>query len=299
MSTPWRIVLWTSATPRPPDDGRTFGCASHGLAAPDSWIDPATAAQAAWPAPVTGTVLAGTCAGVLEQLAAPRPRPRAAVLFFAQAAGVEAFLEACRRLLPGVPLAGGGAALAPGRTRGEILPAAEDVALLLLDAGDWRVDTLNCHEPLGAELAVEHGGPRTLRRVAGEPALAFLRREQATHGFAQDDFASLAFQDAEGRNLHSSPDGNGLRLGADLPADGRLRLGTSSRARVTRQLAAFCQEPQSLIFGCAGLRGLLNAPVIPGPGALAGFLFGEVVTPARHPRFGNLMAAKLAPHPPP
>jgi hypothetical protein len=51
------------------------------------------------------------------------------------------------------------------------------------------------------------------------------------------------------------------------------------------------------VFGCAGLRSLLDAPLPVAPGTRAGFMFGELVTLAGRPRFGNLMAARLTPEP--
>ena len=93
--------------------------------------------------------------------------------------------------------------------------------------------------------------------------------------------------------MHVSFDGERLHTGANLPADRRLVLRTVSRSEAARRLAAFCAEPNALVFGCAGLRSLLDAPLAVGEGTLTGFMFGELVTLDGGPQFGNLMAARL------
>jgi hypothetical protein len=86
-----------------------------------------------------------------------------------------------------------------------------------------------------------------------------------------------------------------LHTGAELPADGRLELRKVSRADAVQRLAEFCTVPDALVFGCAGLRSLLDAPLPVAPGTLVGFMFGELVTLDGHSQFGNLMAVRLAP----
>ena len=80
------------------------------------------------------------------------------------------------------------------------------------------------------------------------------------------------------------------RIGFDF--DGGRR-NDFAGAGVARRLAAFCAEPNALVFGCAGLRSLLDAPLPVAPGTLVGFMFGELVTLDGRPQFGNLMAARL------
>lgn len=69
----------------------------------------------------------------------------------------------------------------------------------------------------------------------------------------------------------------------------------SNKNKRPEKFRQFCGEPNAAVFGCAGLRSLLDAPLEPGPGSVAGFMFGELVTLAGQPQFGNLMAVRLLP----
>lgn len=284
------IRFWTPGH-APADDGHTFGCATHGLAGPGLWVAPTDSNHAEWPTRLTGTTLAGTYAGVLAQLEhLPQP-PAAAVVVFASGTGTEAFLERWAALLPGVPVVGGAAACP------ELRPTAADVAVLLIQTGRWRAETLNAHDATAVTVAVKPGDPRALselRRLPDGPwesAAEFYRARQREHRVT--DCETVTFSDVGGRNIHCSLAGETLRSGANLPADCRLTLRTVSRTQAAARLAAFCSVPNTLVFGCAGLRGLLDAPLPVAPGTLVGFMFGELVTLGGRPQFGNLMAARL------
>jgi hypothetical protein len=296
----WTLTFWTPGH-APVDDGRTFGCASHGIAAAGAWCGPEEAAAAGWSDNgLKGEVVAGTYDAVLARLGQFAWKPAAAIALFAQGGGVEAFLERWHERFPDVPVAGGGAALGAGQARGELLPAAADVAVLLIHDGQWWVNTLNVHDRTGQTVKFRADGPRTLTHLREPPAsdwlsaADFFRVQQAACGRAAGDCESITFSDVSGRNMHVSFDGDRLHTGADLPADGRLELRTVSRADAAQRLAAFCAVPNALVFGCAGLRSLLDAPLPVAPKTLVDFMFGELVTLDGGPQFGNLMAARLA-----
>ena len=60
---------------------------------------------------------------------------------------------------------------------------------------------------------------------------------------------------------------------------------------VLPRMQAFYDDADALIFGCAGLKGILPAELhSPGLGL---FLFGEVCTVNGQAEFGNLMLSKL------
>ena len=300
----WKVCLWTPGN-SPAFDGETFGCASYGVAARGIWNGPQEPGVVVAPVRFAGEVVAGRYADVLERLPHAAFAPQAAVVLFSRGLGAEHFLERWQGLFPAIPVAGGAAARGAGQECGELLPAAEDVAVLLLANGPWRAETLNVHNTVGPAWEFRAAGPRTiarLRRSGGgewEPAAAVFRARQAESGRGHEDCESITLSDVNGRNLHCSFAGESLETGADLPADGRLRLRAVSRAAVTEKLKRFCTEPNALVFGCAGLRGLLDAPFATGDNSLAGFMFGELVTLAGRPQFGNLMAARLARQEPP
>ncbi len=292
------FAFWTPGR-APAGDGSIFGCAAHGLAAPGQWIAPTLPASTVWPTRLNGETLSGTYADVLAQLERRTRKPTAAVVLFAHGSGMEAFLEGWAARLPGVPVVGGAAARGAGQQRGELRPESADVAVLLIAGGTWRAETLNAHDATAETFAVKPGDPRLLaelRRLpdgAWEPAGAFYRARQRAHGVPESDCEAITFSDTDGRNIHCGLCGSELRSGANLPVDRRLALRTVSRADAAARLAAFCAVPNALVFSCAGLRGLLDAPLTVAPGTLVGFMFGELVTVADRPQFGNLMAARL------
>lgn len=290
--------FWTPGH-APSDDGRTFGCAAHGYAGDNVWRDPDGPRAGTWPHPLPGEPVAGTYEDVWAQLDRVAWRPAAALILFSHARGIEPFLDRWNVRFAGVPVAGGGAALGAGQTAGELLPAAADVAVLLIRGGRWRVETLNVHDRTVQAFEFRASGLRTITQLRDggdwQPAASALRALQAAHGRSETDCESLTFSDAGGRNIHCRFDGEELHTGADLPADGRLACRLVSRAEVAKRLAEFCAVSDALVFGCAGLRSLLDAPLPVAAGSLVGFMFGELVTLDGHSQFGNLNVVRLAP----
>ncbi|MEI7437145.1 MAG: hypothetical protein WCL16_10120 [bacterium] len=280
------------------DDSRTFGCAAHGYANDGVWREPGAFGSGIWRQALPGESLAGTYDEVWSQLDRVAWRPAAALILFSHARGIEAFLEKWNVRFAGMPAAGGGAALGAGQTAGDLLPAAADVAVLLIRGGRWRVETLNVHDRTGQAFEFRASGLRTITQLRDggdwQPAASALRALQAAHGRTETDCESLTFSDAGGRNIHCRFDGEELHTGADLPAEGRLECRLVSRADVAKRLAEFCAVSDALVFGCAGLRSLLDAPLLVAAGNLVGFMFGELVTIGGRPQFGNLMASRLA-----
>jgi hypothetical protein len=294
--TEWTIKFWTPGN-IPVDDGQTFGCASHGLSSSNIWINADEAATECWKTRMNGEVLSGTYSNVLNLIKKLSWKPVAAIVLFAHAVGINSFLENWLELLPDVPVAGGGAALGSGQASGELLPAAADVVVLLINDGQCHVDTLNVHDRTGQTAELRADGPRIITHLREHddwiPASVAFRTLQAGHNRVTDDCESITFTDVNERNIHISFDNDQLHTGADLPVDGHLELRTVSRADAAARLANFCSEPNALVFGCAGLRSLLDEPLSVAPGTLVGFMFGELVTLDGRPQFGNLMASRL------
>jgi hypothetical protein len=294
----WRFALWNPGS-APADDRPIFGGASHGFSTSGVWSEPQHAGVVFSPHHFSGDVVAGCFTDVLGQLRQLPAAPRAAIILFAGGTGAEDFLRQWSRLFPAVPVAGGAVARHPAQTLGELLPPAEDVAVLLLAGGPWRAETLNVHEVIGSAWQFQADGPRIithLRRKAGQAwqtAAGVFRALQAGSGRESTDCESITWSDLTGRNLHCAFAGEYLHSGANLPADGRLLLRTVSPAAAAAKLGAFCAKPNTIVFGCAGLRSLLAAPIATGAATVAGFLFGEVVTVDGQPHFGNLMASRL------
>ena len=60
---------------------------------------------------------------------------------------------------------------------------------------------------------------------------------------------------------------------------------------VYEAIRSFYDDPDAIVFGCAGLSGLLDKPL--DTTSLGLFLFGEVCTVDGISEFGNLMLSKL------
>jgi hypothetical protein len=229
---------------------------------------------------------------------------KAAVLIFTRAEGMESFLAGLRAQFAGLPIAGGAAARASGRP-GEIAPGREgDVLTWFIDEGNWVSETLNVHEAKEIRYEFKAQGPRRILELksdggAWEPAAEAFAGLQARFGVKDTDFESVTFSDLAGRNLHCSRSGQQLQCGSDLPTkDCVLVVRRTDELRAQASLQRFASEPGSLVFACAGLYGLLKERLLPAPGTLTGFMFGEVVTNPNHEVvFGNLMASRLRPKP--
>ena len=297
----WKFSFWTAGN-APKSDSSIFGCSSHGMAAGTSWIGDNVAGIASFGESLEGEVITGSYAEVLTSLEDPPCEPKAVIILFAGEMGVEAFLEQWNRLFPGVPVAGGAAARLDGSPRGELHPLSEDAAVLLLSEGTWTADTLNVHDRVASEWAFRADGPRDmaqLRPAAGgqwQAAAAVFRTQQAARGRNSEDCETITFSDAQGRNLHVWISGDHLYTGANLPSEGPLFLRTVEKTAVAGKLDKFCFAPNSIVFGCAGLRGLIDKPLAVGTDGLAGFMFGELVTLGGQAQFGNLMASRLVLH---
>ena len=103
------------------------------------------------------------------------------------------------------------------------------------------------------------------------------------------DFEHLTLTTENGVNAHLSFDGTHIKSGRDLTETMVLR--AVSHENVYRRMRAFYDDPQAVVFGCAGLSGLLDKTLdTPSVGL---FLFGEVCTVDGKGEFGNLMLSKL------
>jgi hypothetical protein len=281
----------------PVDDSCTFGCGVEGVAGNDG----ATVRQ--WGIYPVGEVLAGTYDSVLEELGGLVGggfHPDAAVVFFAKAPGMEDFLRQAAMLLPGTPFGGGGAAFNPAIGSGELMPAAKDVILLLIKDDRYRFTNFwrNVHEATGRSVSFRASDTRTILALRDEavdqPAKDWYDVNNKALGFRQESYENLVLASPEGWNLHASPEGEfALHMGTNLPCGGELMVRMISDGAATERVTAFCNNENTLVFGCAGLQSLLVKPVQPGDSTLAGYLHGEVITVNGSPRFTNLMMSGL------
>ena len=90
-------------------------------------------------------------------------------------------------------------------------------------------------------------------------------------------------------NAHLSEVNGEIKSGRDLSTNMLLRY--VEHKDVYSAMHEFYDDPDAVVFGCAGLSGLLDQPL--DTPSLGLFLFGEVCTVNGTAEFGNLMLSKL------
>ncbi len=296
----WRIGFWTPGNP-PPDDGATFGCSSHGILSGDRrWGEPDEKACEVWTNTLEGKLLAGSFNEILINAKSLSFQPSGLILLLAHGESyAERFVRDLSSLLPGIHVAGGVAAKRQGESHGELMPPAKDAIVFAIRGGDLKMSAANLHSHAGSECAYIKASSRSIKTFGvfpdGGSAPESYLSIKATYGVPESDFESFTFADSMGRNLHFRIENGQLMTGADLPEDGKLFPMLIPSGEAKKRFIASCGGQNTLIFGCAGLKTLLNPPFEIGKGSLAAFLLGEVVTlPGKTPVFGNLMLSVVS-----
>ena len=131
-------------------------------------------------------------------------------------------------------------------------------------------------------------GERTYA-IGGVDAAEFLRQKKAEFGLKQEDFEHLTLSDMEDVNAHLSCKDGVIKSGRDVHPQMKLRY--VAHEKVYETMRRFYDDREAIVFGCAGLSGLLDKPL--DTDSLGLFLFGEVCTVEGKAEFGNLMLSKL------
>ena len=258
-----------------------FGCASLGFAGSD-------ANSMTFAPDLQGVVLSGSYEEILSSI--PEGPFQAGIVLFGNAGGENTFMRALQEKAR-CPFAGGGAATDSSTGEKALITGGGEAAVFLIrdDRYDISVVSENIHNDILGEHEITMDGPRVLAAVDGVPAAKWLSEKKAELGIAEGDFEHLTLADLNGVNAHlSCPDGI-IRSGRDLCP--KMTLRYLAPDKVQERMQAFYGDEHAVIFGCAGLKGILNGPITsPGVGL---FLFGEVCTFNGVSEFGNLMCSKL------
>jgi hypothetical protein len=292
------ISFWNSGKLQN-ESNDTFGCSVHGFSNRSEWVNPEENAAAFWSEKLSGVVLTGDFSTVLNSLQNLHFTPKACIALVKDTRDIDTFIRKYAECMPGIPLIGGGAAVASGQEAGELLPPGKEVTLLAIAEGNFVFESVNIYDKSGISLEIERVTERIFSKLRKLPegkwqnALDFYRDQQKSRGIEESNFELMTFFDRYGRNIHCSIHGEAIRSGATLPDDNILYIGTTSYADAERKLAEFLSGENSLIFGCAGIRSLIKNPLFTGENSLAGFMFGEIFSLNDKPMFGNLMLTKL------
>lgn len=269
----------TFATPENWEKVQDFGCATLRFAG--NWSDPAT-----YENDLQGHVLTGTYEEILKA-AADIKKADVAIVFFGNAGGENGFLHELQAIL-GCPMVGGGAAFTakPG-----LVTDSGEAAVLVVDDDRYTfaTETQCVHRELLDTCRLELEDERTILTINGQNAASYLKEKKAAYGVPETDFEHITLTDELGVNAHLSFADGKIKSGRDLQETMYLR--RVPHEEVTAAAWEFYDDKDAIVFGCAGLGGILDE--IPQTPSLGLFLFGEVCTVDGKAEFGNLMLSKL------
>lgn len=263
----------------------TFGAATFGFVGAE---DEQCRESIGFPADVCGEMICGSYEECLQQI--PEGSWQAAIVLLGNAGGENAFIEALAKKVK-APLAGGGAAIDPVSGASGLITGKGQAAVLLLrdERYDFEVCCENIHHEILSEHEISYTTPRVIDGIDGEDPIRWLKEKKAQLGLDETDFEHLTFTDAYGINAHLSLQDGRICSGRDLKPHMYLRY--VPKEKVYERMQSFYDDADAIVFGCAGLKGIL--PENLKAKGLGLFLFGEVCTKDGHSEFGNLMLSKL------
>lgn len=264
-----------------------FGCASLGLA---GICDNSQARAVKHQAELEGLVLTGSYTEILQQLQAVVRQVYAAVVLFGNAGGENAFIREFLKYVS-CPIVGGGAAIDPASGRSALIPGSGEAAVFLItdDRYTYSAVTRCIHNRVLETCELELKDLRTVSKINGIDAAEYLAKKKHALGLPASDFEHLTLSDLNNINAHLSIQNGVIKSGRDLCE--KMVLRYVAHDDVYPQMFDFYNDPNAIVFGCAGLSGLLDQPLK--TESLGLFLFGEVCTVEETAEFGNLMLSKL------
>lgn len=269
------------------DQADGFGCASLGLAGICDNGENRIVCREYGAQSVT---LTGTYEEILAALQAMKQPVYAAIAVFGNAGGENAFMEKLCGILR-CPIVGGGAAIDGATGRKGLIPGGGEAAILLFtdDRYAYATEALCIHETVLQVCDITTADSRTIETIDGVPAGEFLAVKREELGLAPTDFEHLTLSDLDNINAHLSCVDGVIKSGRDVSRQMKLRC--IAHEKVYETMRAFYDDEDAIVFGCAGLSGLLDQPL--DTASLGLFLFGEVCTVGDRAEFGNLMLSKL------
>ena len=264
-----------------------FGCASLGLPA---ICDNGVKFVTEYPYSLKGKVLTGSYVNILEGVKNVQETVLAAIVLFGNAGGENVFLQDLQKYIS-CPIVGGGAAIDSDTGKSALITGGGEAAVFLItdDRYTYTAVTECIHDQIIGSVRLTLTDPRTIRTINGEDAATFLKKQKTGLSLAETDFEHLTISDLRNVNAHLSYVDGVIKSGRDLQETMLLRY--VDHDKVYERMRAFYADEDAIVFGCAGLSGLLDKPL--DTNSLGLFLFGEVCTVGDTAEFGNLMLSKL------
>lgn len=190
-----------------------------------------------------------------------------------------------------IPLVGGGAAINEETGEKALLTGRGQAALYLIndDAYEYSILCENIHHDILGSHKLSFTDPRILNTIDNVDAAKWLQNKKLEMGISPDDFEHITFSDMDGFNVHLSVKDGKVHSGADLSPEMQLRYVAPDK--VNERIQNFYNDTDSIVFGCAGLKGILTEKLT--TQSLGLFLYGEVCTLNQKSKFSNLMLSKL------
>ena len=269
------------------DNATGFGCASLGLPGLCANDIPMVAT---YENDLKGTTLTGSYEQILTNATSVTAPVYAAIVVFGNAGGENEFLRKLQALFP-CPMVGGGAAIDGATGKSGLIPGGGEGAVFLItdDRYTFSTETQCIHTEILEECVLTCADPRTVLTINGMDAATYLKEKKAALNLPETDFEHLTLSDLRNVNAHLSCVDGVIKSGRDVCE--KMLLRYVPHEKVYDRMARFYDDPDAIVFGCAGLSGLLDKPL--NPPSLGLFLFGEVCTVDGAAEFGNLMLSKL------
>lgn len=241
------------------------------------------------PVELDGVLLTGSYEHILS--AVDETPNQAGIVLLGNAGGEDDFIRALQEKAA-CPLTGGAAAIDPVTGKAGLVAGGGQAAVFLIRDDRFHVQVVseNIHDVILGTCKIETDGKRTFKTIDGEDALTWYNAQRGKYGISLEDFEHLTFSDTLGVNAHTSLSEGKLVSGRDLESTMILRMVAADQ--VFPRMDAFYADETALVFGCAGLKGILPQPIL-GDG-MGMFMFGEVCTVDGISKFGNLMLSKLS-----
>lgn len=265
--------------------GEDFGAATFGFVGAENEKEESSVS---FPYDINGDLVFGSYDECLDSI--PDDNYKAAIVLLGNAGGENEFIHKLRAKL-NIPICGGGAAIDPVSGKKGLIYGGKEAAVLLINDDRYNVDVVfeNIHHDIIGEHKITFTNPRMIDTIDGCDPVAWLCDKKAELGLSENDFEHLTFSDKNGVNAHLSLVDGKICSGRDLMPDMLLRY--VSPDDVDSRMRAFYNDGDAIVFGCAGLKGILHDKL--NTAGVGLFMFGEVCSNSQMSEFGNLMLSKI------
>ena len=262
-----------------------FGAATFGFVGAE---DETTKEIIHFDADLNGVMICGTYKECLDNI--PEGIWDVGIVLLGNKGDENAFIDALSKKV-NAPLVGGGAAINPISGESGLISGGAEAAIFLISDENYKFETYfeNIHKDILSEHEISFSNPRVIDKIDGIDACIWLKEKKAELGVLESDFEHLTLSDMNGINAHLSLVDGKICSGRDVTS--KMQLRYVAEKDVWDRMAAFYNDKDAIVFGCAGLKGILPKKL--GTQGIGLFMFGEVCTTASVSEFGNLMLSKL------